>query len=392
MMLALALGASAAQARPRTVTLVAVGDVMLARGVAEQVQRHGWKYPFAHVAGPLRAADLVFGNLECGIGERGRPVPKRISLSAPEQGARALRRAGFTVFSVANNHTFDRGRLGLVHTLHVLDREHLAYAGAGETPAAAHRPTIIRRHGLRIAFLAYTAWTPESYLSVSGEPALALADPDDLTRDTQAAKKVADLVVVSFHWGVEQARAPSAQQRLLARTAIDAGADLVLGHHPHVRQPVEWYKGRPIFFSLGNFVFDQRGTQASSGWLAVLRLSKKGVRIERLGQIEITACQPRVTVWQRRSWLQAGPSTSLHRDHPSTPAIQMTAASSTRPTVAGLGGGSAGRKTSGPPVEEGSMAATGGRGAWRKVMAIPNAPTRYPDTPISRGTSPRRRS
>lgn len=296
---ALILLPSAGLAGPSSeVTLVAVGDVMLARGVARKVARHDWRYPFAKVAKLLRG-DIVFGNLECSLGETGRLLPKRASLAAPEEAAGALARAGFTVVSVANNHTFDRGRLGLANTLRILDARGLRYAGAGDTIAAAHRAAVTTVRGLRVAFLAYTDWPPEGYLSLADQPSLALADPQSVVADVRAARAQADVVVVSFHWGTELRRMPSTRQRGLARTAIDAGADLILGHHPHVRQPVQWYRGRPIFFSLGNFVFDQPGTDASCGWLAVLRLRKGEVTIARLGQVEIEACQPRLTAWQQ---------------------------------------------------------------------------------------------
>lgn len=285
-------------AREKEVRLVAVGDIMLARNVAKKAGQQGWSYLFARTSKVLGSGDICFGNLECEIGAAGRPIPKHFSFSAPESSAAALQRAGFTVLSLANNHSFDRGRLGLVHTMEVLRRRGIGLVGAGLTPQAAQQPLIITKHGLRIAFLAYTTWQPEGYLSLPEAPALALADAATVARTVTAAKRRADVVIVSLHWGVERVRWPSAQQRQLARAAIDAGADVVLGHHPHVRQPVEYYRGRPIFFSLGNFVFDQRDPHISSGWIVILRLRKSQVRIERLGLIEIHNCRPTIATWQ----------------------------------------------------------------------------------------------
>lgn len=281
------------------VTLVAVGDVMLARGVAHKAAEFGWDYPFSQVKQELRSGDILFGNLECEIGEVGRPVPKIYSFSAPEEAAKELKRQSFTVLSLANNHTFDRGRLGLVRTMEVLQREGIAWTGAGRTLKEAQQPAIIERNGLRVAFLAYSDWNPETYLTLPDRPSIALADEVTIAADVMTAKAHSDAVVVSIHWGSERVSKPTSRQRALARIAIDAGADVILGHHPHVRQPVEWYHGKPIFYSLGNFIFDQHGVRASNGWLAVLRLSKTGIQIEKLGQVEIRECQPRVTAWSK---------------------------------------------------------------------------------------------
>jgi len=283
------------RARRAEITLVAVGDLMLARGVAPQAASRGWDYPFAQVRDVIRSADIAVGNLECVLGERGLAVPKRFNFSAPEEAAGALKQAGFDLLFLANNHTLDRGRPGLLHTLELLEEQGIAWAGAGRTPRSARQAVVLRRKGLKVAFLAYTRWLPENYLSLPNRPGIAFADQAVVQADIRRARGQADLLIVSFHWGREHSPIPTASQRRLAHLAIEAGADLVLGHHPHVRQTVECYRKRPIFYSLGDFVFDQRLPRLSNGWLALLRLNRAGITVERLAAVEIRSCQPRFT-------------------------------------------------------------------------------------------------
>jgi poly-gamma-glutamate synthesis protein (capsule biosynthesis protein) len=302
----LALISASAWPRPGEVTLVAVGDIMLARGVAEKAGAQGWDYPFAKTAQVIRGADIAVGNLECVLGQQGVAVPKRFSFSAPEDAASALQRAGFDLLSLANNHTSDRGRPGMDRTMELLRRHGIAYAGAGRSLTAAYRPTIVRKNGLKIAFLSYSDWTPEGYLTLPDRTSIALAEPEKIRASIGQAKRQADLVVVSFHWGVEHSPVSTVRQRKLAKVAVDAGADVVLGHHPHVRQPVAWRRSRPVFYSLGNFVFDQRSSDLSNGWLAVLHLSKGRVKVDRVAKVEIRSCQPQIT-WHNETDPKAGP-------------------------------------------------------------------------------------
>jgi poly-gamma-glutamate capsule biosynthesis protein CapA/YwtB (metallophosphatase superfamily) len=268
------------------VELVAVGDVMLGRGVA------GEPWPFAAVAPWLRAADLALGNLECVItleeGDTprpGRPADPPLGpfrLCAPPSAAGALREAGFDVLGLANNHALDRGPVGLSETASRLQAAGIATVGAGPSPEAALQPIIRQVDGARLAFLAFNAvpdlaeggatearapGEDESWAPARWNQAQAVAA-------IKAAHAQADAVVVSVHWGYEYETRADPAQRDAAQALRDAGADLVIGHHPHVVQGCE-VTARPagcpvggarfVAYSLGNFVFDQEGEETRHG-------------------------------------------------------------------------------------------------------------------------------
>lgn len=245
------------------VRLVAVGDLMLARSIGAALWRNPANTPFAAVAAQLRAADVTVGNLECALGTTGAPAPKAYTFQGPPAGVGALAGAGFDLLSLANNHSLDYGAEALAETMALLDGAGIAHTGAGPAEAEAHRPARLVVNGLTLAFLAYVnvpvegagydiaAWT-----AVGDGPGVAWAEPGRIAADVAAARAEADLVIVLLHSGDEESERPNDVQRANARAAVDAGAALVLGHHPHVLQGVESYNGGLIVYSLGNFVFD----------------------------------------------------------------------------------------------------------------------------------------
>lgn len=239
----------------RVVTIAAVGDVMLARDLVSLMEQHGALYPFERVASLLRNADLTVANLEGTFTERGAPADKLYTFRTPPRFARSLVEAGIDVVSLGNNHTADFGRVGIEDTLAALDTAGIRHAGAGLDEEQARRPALVEANGLRIAFLSYTD-VQENTFAGPDAPGVALATTEGIARDVRAAKAQADVVVVLLHSGVEYTDAPAPAQQRLARAAIDAGALLVLGHHPHSLQGRERYGGGLIVYSLGNFVFD----------------------------------------------------------------------------------------------------------------------------------------
>jgi len=186
-----------------------------------------------------------------------------------------LTAGGFGALALANNHILDFGPAGLEATTALLDSLGIAHAGTGADRAAAHRPGVVSRGGRRIALLAYNHVFPETFWAGPDRPGTAHADDEGLAREVAGAARGADLVVVSFHWGAEGMEVPKSYQQILARLAVDAGADLVVGHHPHVLQPLEWYRGRLIAYSLGNFIFASYSETATG---ALLRVRFEGER------------------------------------------------------------------------------------------------------------------
>lgn len=246
-------------AEPRERTLLFVGDVMLSRGVGARMQSEGdWTFPFQEIAETLAAADLTFGNLECPVSDTGRNRHNLYSFRADPRAIEGLKFAGFDVLSVANNHMYDWGPDALLDTVRRLREAGIHPVGAGANDLEAHYPAIVDLGGLRIAFLAYVNVDPKQATAAPDRPGVAWLEPERVLADIRFARPLADLVIVGLHWGVEYAARPGRSQVELAHQMIDAGADLIVGGHPHVVQPMEEYQGRWIAYSLGNFVFDQK--------------------------------------------------------------------------------------------------------------------------------------
>jgi len=246
----------------KPIELIFVGDVMLDRGVKYLVEKHGdndFSFPFAKIADEIKNADLAMANLESQISDKGSNVGSIYSFRAPIEAIQGLIFSGIDIVSLANNHAFDYGSQALKDSLERLIDAGISPVGAGNE-YQAFSPTIKTVNNTRLAFFAYTDQMPVSLQAKGENFGIAVINKDNLTKikaDIELAKQLADIVVVSFHWGEEYAEEPSQSQKDLAKAVIDAGADLVIGHHPHVIQKSETYNGRYIFYSLGNFIFDQ---------------------------------------------------------------------------------------------------------------------------------------
>lgn len=265
------------------ITIAAVGDIMVGRSVAASITAADPAAPFAGVHEPLMAADVAMGNLECAISDRGAPVQKAYTFRAPPLAARGLALAGFDVLGLANNHALDYGADALADTIALLAAEEVATAGAGPALDAALAPAVVEVRGLRIAVLAFADVPSEAgydmtaWAATATTAGIAWADAETVERAVTRAAASADAVIVMLHFGAEYAVQPSDAQRDLARLAIDSGAVLVVGHHPHVLQEVEEYGGGLIAYSLGNFVFDGFEGAANNTAILSLELDETGV-------------------------------------------------------------------------------------------------------------------
>ncbi len=269
---------SAGEAPPREVTLLFVGDVMLSRGVgARMASQADWNFPFLKIAPTLREADLTFGNLECPVSDAGRNRHHLYSFRADPKAIEGLNFAGFDVMSVANNHMYDWGPEALVDTLRRLREAGIQPVGAGADDREAHYPALVEVKGLKIAFLAYVNVEPKAATAGPEKPGVAWLDPARVMADIRFARPLADVVIVGLHWGIEYMTRPQPEQVELAHEMIDAGADLVVGGHPHVVQPLEEYQGRWIAYSLGNFVFDQKAPGTHAGLMLKVRISGREI-------------------------------------------------------------------------------------------------------------------
>ncbi len=266
-----------------TLRIVAVGDINLARIVARDYVLAGrGSEIFADVRVQLRAADLALGNLESLVFDRGGFADTALSpaFAAPRAAAALLAEAGFAAVGTANNHAWDFGREALLESLAHLDSAGVAHAGTGPTAEDALRPALLRRRGWTIAVFSVTAIFNYPDLVVRGHPAeccVAWADTLRLRDAFRAARDSgADLVLVMLHAGLEYLPVPPRSVVAIARGIIRAGADAVFGHHPHVPQGFEWVDGKPILYSLGNFVFAQRRAWTNRGLWAEYTLPPTG--------------------------------------------------------------------------------------------------------------------
>jgi poly-gamma-glutamate capsule biosynthesis protein CapA/YwtB (metallophosphatase superfamily) len=274
------------------VRLAAVGDVLLARGVGKAIHKHGASYPLSKAALILRKADLTFFNLECPLTRRGTPTHFIYLFRANPNLAFALKRGGLNVASLANNHTLDYGRVGLVDTITALRKAGVYSVGAGANRDQAIRLLIVRKNGLRVGFLAYSDICNFGSSPRSDRPTPALVQTDTLGAEIHAVRAKADVLIVSFHWGNQYWLRPSERQRKLARIAIDNGADLVIGHHPHVLQPYGTYRGKPIIYSLGGFVWDPDLPDRAKTAVYVFSLRRHSVRLASVIPMRVVRCRP----------------------------------------------------------------------------------------------------
>ncbi len=280
---------------PKFNRLLFAGDVMLARGVRRQILASGDPaLPFRKIAFLLSSADLVFINLESPFSDRGVYHDDGLVFHAPPMAIAGLQLAHVAVASTANNHSRDCGAYGVDFTVRWLSSHNIAAVGSSESDAATHCGVVLERNGMRFGFLGYT------YDQQNGnwrdiDSRIALADPTTVTADVKKLRKRCDVVIVSMHNGIEYATKPDQSQITFAHAAVDAGATLVIGHHPHVVQPSEKYRGGLIFYSLGNFVFDQFQRVATQhGEIAEVDFLGRWIFVANVWPVKITPTGPQL--------------------------------------------------------------------------------------------------
>lgn len=265
---------------PPTLTIAAVGDMIFDRKVKALVASQGGEAPLAAVASRLAGADVTVGNLESTLSDGGtRNTAKDVTFRGHPEGIRGLRLAGFDLLSMANNHVLDYGAQPLLDTVAALDSAGIGHAGAGANQTAAWEPAVIERDGATVAYLAFSHIVPAGFIAQPDRAGLASGKNDEALT-LEAIRRAAaenDYVLVSFHWGVEYQDDANGAQVTWAHKAIDAGADMVLAHHPHVIQGIERYNGGLIAYSLGDFVFDHYSRKTGEAFILEAELGPHGV-------------------------------------------------------------------------------------------------------------------
>lgn len=289
----------------------AVGDIMLGRSVGKRLEKAGsYKKAFNDVADVLKQGDIVFANLESPMtaSTHGLNREKKIVLKSSPDAIEAITSGGFNLLSLSNNHILDYYDTGLFDTISILDKNGIAHSGAGKNTEEAGKPAVIEKNGYKIGLLAYTDMANYVY---EGDPRISFAAGDSkagvIPRDyetiRQAISKLrdsVDLLVVSLHWGVEESFTITPEQVDFARKLLDDGADIILGHHPHQFQGMEIYNGKPILYSMGNFMFDQNDPENMETF--IIEMHYEGLNLKNL-----TALPVRI-VDKSRAELQSGES------------------------------------------------------------------------------------
>lgn len=265
------------------VTILAVGDVYFSPDAERMILERGWDFIFRPTKHIFQSADVVIGNLETPLSERGDPILKcGPNLRASPSLAKMLAEAGFTVLGVANNHIRDYGSIGLLDTLHHLRAQEIFAVGSGVDQASAQKPIVLEVHGISLGIFAF-AYQQES-IAKKNRPGAANLEQSEYLEAVETYSNQVDGLFVFLHMGFEFSNYPVPPYIKLARRFIDSGAICVIGHHPHVPQGLEIYKGKVIAYSLGNFIAPWKGMLAYSpyanlGYLLKIQLCEKGTSI-----------------------------------------------------------------------------------------------------------------
>ncbi len=242
-----------------TVTFLAVGDIMLSRNVAAQIKKsNNPLLPFSKMVDILKSTDFNFGNLESPFsGSTKFNSSPTLVFNTPPVNVKGLKEYNFNILSLANNHAFDQGLKGLLNTKLYLSQNSIASVGTGKNIDEAWQPAILEYNDIKLGFIA-TSYSALNDNAKANKPNVArMQDISRLKSTLDELKPKVDFIIVSMHGGAEYTYKPNDLQKTFARIAIDAGADMVIGAHPHWIQPIEKYNSKYIFYSLGNFIFDQ---------------------------------------------------------------------------------------------------------------------------------------
>lgn len=262
----------------KELTISLVGDILLDGSVRGQIDENGYDYPWEHVKKYFQEDDLTIGNLETSITYGGSKWPnKQYNFRSDPENLNAMKNSGVDVVSLANNHSLDYGYDGLLDTLKHIDKSGIYRVGAGENYDDAIKEVIIEKNGYVVGVLGFSRVVPTvEWYPTENRPGVIGAYDHQLEKvleKVEEVKEKVDILVVSIHWGTELEIKPRDHDLIAGKKLIDAGASIIMGHHPHILQGVEIYKGKPIFYSLGNFVFGSRSELTSNTMIAQVNYS-----------------------------------------------------------------------------------------------------------------------
>jgi poly-gamma-glutamate synthesis protein (capsule biosynthesis protein) len=260
------------------VEIIAGGDVMIGSWAEDVIRSKGWNYPFVHLDTVLVGADIVFANLEAAFGKEDSSFEKTYTFQVDQDLVQVLIAGKINVVSLANNHIMDFGVGALKETINVLTQNNIKFSGAGMNLKEARKPARVEVKQKKVAVCSYSLTFPEEFWATDTTAGTCFPSHTFFYKDLREFKTNNDFVIVSFHWGGELMNTPKEYQVELAHKAIDAGADLILGHHPHVLQGIERYKNKLIFYSLGNYIFASYSDKATESMLVKFLFGTNGLQ------------------------------------------------------------------------------------------------------------------
>ena len=277
-----------------SVSVTITGDILLDRGVRKVIEQKGTDAVFSpFVDSVFQSSDIVIGNLECPATKIKEPSFKQFIFRAEPEWLFTLKRHGITHLNLANNHSVDQGRAGLVDTRENVVSAGMIPIGAGRTMEEAARPVLLTSSPRKVYVLASLQLALENFAYLSEKPSVSQEDFDTLVERVRHLRSSDpdSYIIVTLHWGGEHTLQPVTIQRVRAHQLIDAGADALIGHHTHTLQTIEEYKGKPIYYSIGNFIFDQRKPVNSKACMVKLTITKESSHVETI-PVEIIKCVP----------------------------------------------------------------------------------------------------
>jgi poly-gamma-glutamate synthesis protein (capsule biosynthesis protein) len=256
------------------------GDIMLSRQVNTKMEKyHDYAWPVLKIASTTLKADIAIANLESPFLKDAsyEVLSGSFSFKANPEAISSINTAGFDVLSLANNHTLNQGKKGIIDTIDILKDNNIAFCGAGLDEEGARQAAIVEKKGIKFAFLCY-AYPDDASTTQNERAGIVNMDEEKMANDIKQNKNLADVIIVIMHAGTEYVTEPNWQQKDFARAAIDAGADIVVGHHPHWPQSFEFYQEKPIIYSLGNLIFDQMWSNETRQGLFLKITWQKGIK------------------------------------------------------------------------------------------------------------------
>ncbi len=276
--------------------VILTGDILLDRGVRRVIEHHGVDHLFSDgIDSVFRAAQIVVGNLECPATKIESPVFKRFIFRGEPEWLNALRQHGFTHLNLANNHSIDQGRKGLIDTRENIIKAGMTPIGAGENMKEASDPVLLTEQPRRVWLVPSLRLALENYAYLPDQPCVS-QEPMDSLLERVHRLRTADstaVIIVSLHWGGEHTLQPVPRQRHDAHQLILAGADILVCHHTHTLQTIEDYHGKKIYYSIGNFIFDQQKPLNSRACIVALTIREDSLDVETI-PIEIRQCVPQI--------------------------------------------------------------------------------------------------